>query len=319
MWMQTPLVVEVTRGSHIESIHEVDVAVVGADGKLEQGWGDSHRDVLPRSAIKPIQAMPLVESGAADAARLTPKELALACSSHNGEAEHVALVGSWLDRIDAAERFLECGAHAPLYRGAADDLLRSGVEFSSIHNNCSGKHTGFLTLCAHQQVDPTGYISPGHRLQTEHITPAIEDLCGLSLTDQTPAVDGCGIPVWAVSLDRLAAGWARLSRRGAGQRLIEAMIAEPFLVAGTDQACTQIMTAGAGSVAVKTGAEGVYCAVVPGQGLAVALKVRDGNGRASNVAIEWLLNKMGAVDTTGPTILRNLAGTEIGEIRVRRA
>jgi L-asparaginase II len=316
--MNEPLIVEVTRGSHIESLHAVDVAVVDISGKPERGWGDSNRQVLPRSAIKPIQATSLVESGAADAADLSVRELALSCSSHNAEPEHTLAVAQWLERIDAPQSVLECGAHAPIFRPAADDLLRAGTEFGNIHNNCSGKHSGFLTICAHQGFDPAGYITPQHPLHTDFITPSIEDLCRVDLSDQTPAVDGCGIPVWAVGLDQLAAGWARLSRGEAGQRLLAAMMAEPFLVGGTDRACTALMKAGAGSVAVKTGAEGVFCAVVPNAGIGIALKARDGNSRASDVAIEWLLNKVGAVETSGPTVLRNVAGAEVGEIRVRQ-
>ena len=312
----SPLVVEVTRGTEVESIHLVDAVVVGADGQVVEAWGDVDRAVLPRSAIKPIQALALIDTGAADRFAMSEVELALACASHRGEADHVAVLERWLERIGLTEGALECGSHAPFHEPSAMELVRLGVEPGPRHNNCSGKHIGFLTVCAHLGYAPSGYIRPDHPIQRDHITPTLEELFLIDLADQTPAVDGCGIPVWSVPLDGLAGGWARLPARPGGLRLLDAMRNEPFYVAGSDRACTRIMRAAAGTAAVKTGAEGVYCGVVPDEGLGIALKGRDGRGRASAAAIEWILQRLGVLSSNGSAPVTNWAGTSVGEIRV---
>ncbi len=314
--MSKPLIVEITRGVEVESRHEVDAVVVDLAGKIVAGWGDTDRTVLPRSAGKPLQALPLITTGAADAFGLSDIELALSCASHNGEPDHVNRVETWLARIGFPEDTLECGAHAPGYRPAADDLVRGGIEPGPRHNNCSGKHTGFLTVCRHLDLDPSGYIGPDHPVQANQITAALEDLCMVDLSGQTPGIDGCGIPVWAIPITALARGWARLAHRGAGRRLLDAMIANPFYVAGTERACTRIMNDARHATAVKTGAEGVFCASMGDDRLGVAVKARDGNSRASEAAIEFILDRHGTYDAPSSRPLRNHAGTEVGEIRV---
>jgi L-asparaginase II len=310
------MVVEVTRGTEVESSHLVDAAVVDSDGRVVQAWGDAGRAVLPRSAIKPIQALPLIDTGAADHFDMSEIELALACASHDGEPDHVAALERWLLRIGLTEEALECGSHAPLHEPSATELACLGVDFGPRHNNCSGKHIGFLTVCQHIDLAPSGYILPDHPLQRDHVTPVVEELCLVDLADQTPAIDGCGIPVWSVPLDGLARGWAALPGRPGGLRLLDAMTSVPFYVAGSDRACTRIMRAAAGSIAVKTGAEGVYCGVVPDRGLGIALKVRDGGRRASEAAIEWILEHLGLPSSNGQTEVVNWAGTSVGVVRV---
>lgn len=315
--MSSPLVVEVTRGVEVESCHEVDAVVVDLAGKVVAEWGDSARTVLPRSASKPLQALPLVTTGAAGALGLSDIQLALSCASHGGEPDHVNQVEAWLAHIGFPETTLECGIHAPSYRPAADNLVRSGIEPGPRHNNCSGKHTGFLSVCRHLDLDPAGYIKPDHPVQAGHVTGALEDLCMIDLSGQTPGHDGCGIPVWAIPITALARGWARLARRGAGRRLLDAMIANPFYVAGAGRNCTRIMSTARGATAVKTGAEGVYCASMGDEGLGVALKSRDGNSRGSEAAIQFILDRHGVYDAPTSTPLYNHAGTEVGEVRVK--
>jgi L-asparaginase II len=310
-----PIVVEVTRGGRTESAHTVDAAIVDTSGSVVEGWGDIDRMVMPRSAIKPIQALPLVRSGAADAYRLSDRELALACASHNGESRHVDAVTDWLDRIGLDATVLECGSHAPIADAAASALWAGGQEPDARHNNCSGKHTGFLSVCRHLGFDPSGYVQPTHDVQVSQTTPAIEELCHVDLSGQTPAIDGCGIPVWSIPMTSLAAGWARLPSDPAGRRLIEAMMAEPFYVAGTDRSSTRVMEQVTNPVAVKGGAEGVYCGVILDGERGIALKVRDGASRASDAAISHLLAQRGLM-TPGPAKLRNWAGSEVGEVRV---
>ena len=314
--MASALIVEVLRGTEVESVHEVDVAAVDADGRLAWSRGEATRSVLPRSALKPVQAVPLARTGLLDNDPLADRRLALACASHGGEPGHVAAVDAWLAELGLDRARLECGAHAPMHRASADALVAAGESPSPLHNNCSGKHVGFLAVCRHADIESTGYLSPAHLLQTRHLTPVVEEFCGVSLDDEIPGIDGCGIPVWAMPLDRLAAGWAALGRSDEGRRLHAAMVAEPFMVAGTGRACTRLMEAGEGRLAVKTGAEGVYCGIALESGAAIALKARDGATRASEMAIEWALAELGVTDPPEPKVLRNWSGTEVGVIRV---
>jgi L-asparaginase II len=314
-----PIRVEVTRGGVVESVHDLDAVVVSSGGTVVDSWGDPDRAVLPRSSTKPIQAVPLVATGAADAFDLTDRELALACSSHNAEPAHVSAVVRWLELVGATPADLECGAYPPLHEPAAVDLARSGAEPDASYNNCSGKHAGFLTVCRHEEVPFSGYLESSHPLQRDHITPALEEWCGIDLSDHVPGVDGCGIPVWEVPLARLAHGWARLGSGPAGSaehRLLSAMRSEPFLVAGTGRACTRLIAESTGGSVVKTGAEGVYCGTVPDDGLGIALKARDGAGRASGMAMEWILGTLGRMNEGHDDPVRNVAGTVVGTIRV---
>lgn len=313
--MSSPLVVEVLRGADIESRHEVDIVVVDATGRQLWTRGSGGRSVLPRSALKPVQAAPLVATGAADRFAATDERLALACASHGGEPGHVELVGRWLDDLGLDAGSLACGAHSPSHEPSADALVAAAIAPTPLHNTCSGKHVGYLSICTHLDIDPVGYLAPSHRLQADFVTPAIEELCGISLAAAIPGIDGCGIPVWSMPLDRLAAGWAALGQTDDGQRILRAMAAEPFMVGGTGRLCTRLME-DAGDVVVKSGAEGVYCGVVISSGVAVALKARDGATRASELAIEWTMAELGALSAPSPRLLRNWVGAEVGSIRV---
>ncbi|MEE2767602.1 MAG: asparaginase [Actinomycetota bacterium] len=318
-WTEAPLAVEVTRGDSVESQHLVDAVVVNADGSLVEAWGDPARRVLPRSALKPIQAIPMVASGAADAFALTEIELALACASHSGEPAHVNGVTRWLDRLCVPIETLACGIHPPISSLAANGLAESGQSPSAVHNNCSGKHAGFLTLCRHLGISTDRYISPTHELQRLYVTPAIEGLCGVDLASQIPAVDGCGIPTWEIPLQRLAAGWAVLGLGQTGspeKRLLDAMRSEPFFVAGTNRVCTRMIEGTTGGTVVKTGAEGVFCAVLPDDEVGVAVKVHDGAGRAAAVAVGWLLTRLGHLTAEEQEVLTNHEGRAVGTIRV---
>lgn len=316
------MVVEVVRGRSVESRHEVDVAVVDPAGALVAGWGEPTRSVLPRSAIKPVQSLPLVESGAAEALGLGDDELALACGSHGGEADHVELVSAWLARLGLGIDALECGPMAPMHRPAGLALAAEGRVPDRRHNCCSGKHAGFISACRHLDWDAAGYLRPDHRLQAELVTPAIEERCGIDLTDAVPGSDGCGIPVWAMPLDRLALGWASLIDDPAGRRLLDAMHRAPHQVAGTDRRCTELMTAMPGEIAVKVGAEAVYCGAVFGERLGIALKVRDGAERAANAAIGAVLVALGVIPadaaSAAPVPIGNTIGAVVGEVRVAR-
>lgn len=300
--MANPVLVEVTRGERVESTHRGAIAICDAQGNVLFQLGDIDKIVYPRSALKPIQALPLVESGAADAFDLGEDEIALACASHSGEPMHTGRVAAWLARIGCKESDLACGPHAVRYEPVWEDMVRRGETPTRIHNNCSGKHTGFLTVARHWGAPIAGYEKINHPVQ-QAIAKALGELAGIA--EPLPwGVDGCAAPNFALPLSAFAHALARLAsphtlhpeRARAARRIVEAMMARPEFVAGTGRVCTTLMRAGQGRVAVKTGAEAAYAAIVPGHGLGIALKVDDGGGRAAESAIAFLLDRMGVVD-----------------------
>jgi L-asparaginase II len=261
-----PVAVLVRRGERVESEHRVAYAVADATGRLLEAAGDVDRAVFPRSAIKPLQALALLESGAVERFAVTKPELALACASHSGEPEHVALVQAWLARLGLDPSALECGAHPPLHEPSAQRLAAAGLKPERVHNNCSGKHAGMLTVARHLGAPLAGYILPEHPVQ-RLIADILRALTGLAVLPD-PAIDGCGVPTWPIPLGRLAAAMARFAdpaglpagRAQACARVQAAMLAHPYLVAGSDRPCTEIMTV-APHILIKTGAEGVYASL----------------------------------------------------------
>ncbi len=313
-----PCLVDVWRGPFIEGGHRGHAVVVDADGRIVAHWGDPDLSVMPRSAIKSLQALALVESGAAGSFGLADAEIALALASHSGEVQHASRVAAWLDRIGLAVDDLECGAQAPMHRDSADALVRTGAPATPAHNNCSGKHAGFLTTAIHLGVDPKSYIGFDHPVQAlvrEHLH---------GMTDIDPAsrprgIDGCSIPAHALPLRNVALGLARLDAHSqddqsahgqACRRILAAWAAHPELIAGTGRFDTRLMTAAKGRALTKAGAEGVSCAVIPGRRLAVAVKIEDGAERAASVVMAAVLSALGAVDRDDPAI-RSLVGPTI--------
>jgi L-asparaginase II len=323
----SPVAVLVWRGERIESRHRMAFAVADAAGALAHGHGDLSEAVLPRSAVKPLQALPLLESGAADRFSLTPVEIALACASHGGEPAHVSAVAGWLGRLGLGPDALECGAHPPSYGPAAEALAGRGEPPSSLHNNCSGKHAGMLTLARHLGVPTAGYVEADHPVQ-QRIAAILAEMADAGPLP-APAIDGCSVPSFPLTLRQLATAMARLADparlrpelAAACRRVQNAMRAHPDMVAGTGRACTAIMTA-LPEVLVKTGAEGVYAAALPSRGLGIALKVEDGAGRAASVALLALLDALGALDEPARRAfeeiarprLRNHRGVLVGRI-----
>lgn len=328
-----PILVEVTRGGRVESRHRGAIAVADANGKLIARWGDVEDAVHPRSAFKSLQALPLVETGAADAHRVGDDELALACASHSGEPMHVERVEAWLARIDCREGDLACGPHLPLHEPSAHAMLRAGDRPCRVHNNCSGKHTGFLTLARHLHIAVDGYERPDHPVQVM-VREAIAELCDVRADDLPIGIDGCAAPNYAIPLQHLARGMARLGDRAklaparaeAARRLIAAWKAHPQLVSGTGRACADLIEAGRGQTVVKTGAEGVFTAVVPERGLGIALKIDDGGTRAAETAMAKVLVLLDAADESSAKLakhlrprVRNWRGDEVGERRAAEA
>ena len=328
--MSNPVLVEVTRGNRVESRHSGAVVVVDADGATAFALGDIEAPTFPRSAYKAMQALPLVESGAADAYAFGDRELALACASHGGEPAHAELARSMLARAGLDETALECGSHWPSNHEATIALARAGKCPNSLHNNCSGKHSGFICTCVHGGIDHRGYVGAGHKLQ-EMVREAMEDVTGAPHDAGNRATDGCSIPTYAIPLRNLAIGFAKMAtgdglssaRAMAAKRLFAACMAEPFYVAGTGKADTALMEAAPGRIFVKTGAEGVYCAAVPERGLGIALKCDDGAGRAAETMVAAVLAKLLRDDQALAARLERQArqpilsrkGAEVGSMR----
>ena len=208
--MNNPVLVEVLRGTKVESRHTGAVAAVDVDGRTVLALGDVERRVFPRSAVKALQALPLVESGAADRYGFGPQELALACASHSGEPGHVAVVERMLSRLRLDDGALKCGVHWPIHQASAQALARAGTAATAVHNNCSGKHAGFLCVACAIDADPVRYVQPTHPVQ-RLVRDALEVLSGSPLPRDVCAIDGCSVPTWAVPLDGLALAFARFS------------------------------------------------------------------------------------------------------------
>lgn len=324
--MANPILVEVTRGSLVESIHRGAVAISDSEGRLKVAIGDLERPIFPRSALKPVQAVVLVESGAADAYRLSDEEVALACASHSGEPMHTERILSWLGRIDCRVSDLACGPHRPTHESSATAMIRDGVRWSELHNNCSGKHTGFMTAARHFGAEVKGYHHHDHIVQRE-VESTLKDMAGLS-GDLPWGVDGCTVPNFAIPLSALACAISRFAdpsglsptRAESCGRIIRAMTSHPDLVAGTGRTCSLLMRQVPG-IGVKTGAEGVYVAAVPSLGLGVALKIDDGASRAAEAAIAALLIALGVAPDSGSAHdlayapVKNTRGVKVGERR----
>ena len=325
--MDVPVAVEVWRGERVESRHRVSACVADADGRTVHAIGDVEQRVYPRSAVKPLQTLALLESGAADAFAVTDEEIALACASHSGEPQHVERVAAWLARLGLDAGALACGTHLPTYAPAAEALIRARLAPTRVHNNCSGKHTGMLATALHLGVAPAGYERPDHPVQRNVAAVLAEVTDTASLGE--PAIDGCSLPVFAVPLEGLALAAARLAdpgrsgpaRRAASERVVRAMRTHPELVAGTGRCCTAVMRA-LPDVMVKTGAEGVYIAALGRLGLGVALKVEDGATRAAEVALLAVIDALGGMTRQARAalapfrapVLINHAGTKVGRV-----
>lgn len=319
--------IELWRGGILESVHAGHAVVCDAGGSVVQVWGDGDAVTYPRSSAKMIQALPLIESGAADAVGLTDRHLSLACASHIGAALHTGMVTEWLSGLGMGMGDLRCGSHWPGEIAARDLLVKTDASPCQVHNNCSGKHSGFLTLNRHLKGG-TEYIEVDHPVQRA-IRAAFEEVTGMASPGY--GIDGCSAPNFATSVTAMARGMAFFAganpdgsrRERAAVRLCRAMAAYPEMVSGEGRACTALMRAMRGKVAVKGGAEGYYVAILPEQRLGVALKIVDGAERAKEAAITALLLRLGVLDPGHPVVgtyltgpLKNCSGKVTGEMRL---
>lgn len=310
--MTSPIpMAEIWRGDFLESVHMGHAVICNASGEIVQAWGDPDLVILPRSSSKMIQALPLIESGAAAAAGLGMDQLALSCASHNSAAIHTDRVATWLAALGLSDEDLRCGAHDPKDKNANHALIRAGDKPCQMHNNCSGKHSGFLTLNKHLGGG-SEYNEPDHPVQIA-ILEAFEDVTGA--TSPGFGIDGCSAPNSATTMHgfaRAMAFFAAASEDGSSVReraaasLVQAMTTYPELVAGEGRACTELMRAMNGRVAIKTGAEAVYSAIIPELKLGIAVKISDGAFRASECAIAAILVKLGVLDPNHPATLKRM-------------
>ena len=312
-------VVEVLRGARVESVHRVSVAVVDPAGAVRAHAGAAEQVVFARSAVKPLQAVPLVGDGAADRFGWGGAELALACASHSGETRHVEVARAMLGSLGLDEESLACGAHAPFNGAAAQALRERGESPSRLHNNCSGKHAGMLALAAAHGWPLRGYEETEHPVQLRMLQE-MSRWTGIATERIDVAVDGCGVATFALPLHALALAFARLAISvraldSAPARLVGAMTTHPELVGGTDRLCTELMRVTRGRIFAKVGAEGVYCAGVPGAELGVALKVEDGARRAAEPALLEVLRLLGLLTDEDMGLLEKYARPDIVNTR----
>ena len=321
---------EVWRGATVESVHLGVAAIANERGEIVHGWGDTGLLSYPRSALKPVQALVLVESGAHRAFGLSARHLALACASHRGEAFHTELAADWLARLGLDENALSCGADWPRDERRAEELMRAGGKRSPLYHNCSGKHCGFLSAARHRGWDTRGYHEAAHPAQQAFLE-VLSDLLG-GKGELSLGVDGCTLPAAALSVAdaaRLMARYAAarsasLVRRAAIRELQAAMQDYPDYVSGRGQANVAIAEATRRRVVVKTGAEGFLAAYLPGEGLGIALKVVDGAARARIVVLLGLLKEVGLLDRREAAALaawcevpvNDSTGATVGAIRL---
>ncbi|HEX9858986.1 MAG TPA: asparaginase [Paracoccaceae bacterium] len=319
--------VELWRGGMLESSHLGHAVICNAQGGIVESWGDPEAVIFPRSSCKMLQALPLLESGAAAAHGLSDAQLALACASHQGAAVHTGMVARWLADLGLGEGDLRCGAHEPNDRAERDRLIKTDESPCQYHNNCSGKHSGFLTLNKHLGGH-ADYVELDHPVQRA-VKAAFEEVTGEA--SRGHGIDGCSAPNFATTVHGLAramaffasAGEGGDTRQRAAHRLTRAMAAFPELVAGEGRACTELMRAMGGRVAIKTGAEAVFVAIVPEKRLGIALKIVDGATRASEAAIAALLVRLGVLEAEHPAtrkrlnvVQRNWRGFEVGVVQL---
>lgn len=332
--MSDHIKVNIFRGDIVESSHLVTAIMLDKDGNTLKEWGDISRLINPRSTIKPIQALSFVHSGAAEAYGISNPEIALACSSHDGEAIHTDLVKSWLPKIGLEISDLQCGTHAPKVKSVVNEMIKKDIPFDATCNNCSGKHMGMLTTCRHRSWDTEDYLNPDHPLQTE-IFDRISDLAEYDVRQVKAGTDGCSAPTPAIPIKNMALAFANYTNTekhpselaASIERILSAIQEHPFLVSGTQQFDSILMHAAKGKVFSKKGAEGNHWLYIPDQKKTVYLKVEDGDTperRAEFATAGALLQMMEAIDAetaktiqpfTNPT-LRNWKGLPIGHIEV---
>jgi L-asparaginase II len=313
--------VEATRGGHTESIHHGAVAVVNARGELLYHAGDPDFLTFTRSTIKPFQALPFLQDGGHEKFGFESRELALLCASHSGEAMHTETVERMLRKAGCDEHHLRCGCHVPLYYPTHDKAPDAGASFNQLHNNCSGKHAGFLAWCIQHGKPLDDYVAPAHPLQ-QSVRQGLAEVTGLAPDAMPMGIDGCSAPNFALPLSRLALAYARLAQ---GDRdpvygsvmgdLFDAMTGHPELVSGSGRSDLAFMQTAPGDWVAKIGAEAVQAIGIRSMGIGIAIKIADGNTRALLPAAIAVLKQIGAIDGVDDTPLASWASPQINNCR----
>ncbi|MDF3033606.1 MAG: asparaginase [Alphaproteobacteria bacterium] len=296
--LSNPVLVQIIRGDMVESFFRGAYVIMDAAGQVIDTAGDVERLIYPRSALKPIQALGMMKSGAANAFQVSPPEIALACASHNGEERHVRIVNHWLARLGLSCDVLECGIHASMNKETMLASARKGHRLTPAHNACSGKHVGFVSQALYLKVPVSGYLDLDHPVQ-QYVNTIIEEVIEIDVANAPKGIDGCQAPVIGMPLKNLARGMARMGRPqtlGAGltqgaQKIMAAIQAHPELIAGTGRFCSAITQGSKGKILAKMGADGVFSVMVPEKGLGIALKIDDGHLVAAEVALMGILKK----------------------------
>ena len=332
MASRLPLTIEVLRGSIVESQHQVMIVVVNEIGNVSQYWGHPQFLTVPRSAIKMLQALPIIESGAADKYMFDDRELAMMCSSHTGEKDHLTVLQELTTKLSIPESTFVCAPHLPYNEASAHEMIRRGAKPTTLCNNCAGKHIGIIATCLHLGEDPKGYDKYDHPAQ-KLLRRTLGEVMHFDHTKTAYGIDGCGIPTYGVPLQSLAAGMASLinsketaPRKAAAERLLRAVKAFPFYVGGSGTFVTDVIEKTQGRAIIKSGAEGVYCGVLPEKRVAFAIKAADGAARAAQFATASLLLQLGGLTEsefkalakhTMPAIT-NWKGDVVGQIRIAK-
>ncbi len=322
--MTNPVLVEITRGPLVECCHRGVLAVVANDGRIVLELGDTARPVYPRSAVKPLQALPLIETNAAAAFGFADKHIAIAAASHSGTRDHVEAVRDMLRLCGLDERALHCGTHLPRDEAEQRALLMAGAKPGALHHNCSGKHAGMLATARHLGEAIEGYWETSHPVQ-ERIRVMLEDLCGMKIRPDVCGIDGCMVPNWALPANALAQAFANFgagsgfsnNRVAAACRIMDAALAAPDYFAGPTRFDTRVLKQFGGAAFVKTGAEGAYAGTFPEAGLGFALKIDDGATRAAEAVVSLLIEAFvpAARGQLPLKTIKNAQGIEVGVVR----
>ncbi|WP_442603883.1 asparaginase [Paenibacillus sp. KN14-4R] len=323
------LTVRVLRGPMMESLHTGHAVVVNTQGEILFSAGNPNFVTYARSTAKLIQALPIIESGAADHFHLTDKEIALLCASHNGEDEHVQTAQSILSKIGLTSDALSCGVHDPFHAPTTKRMREEGISATTLHNNCSGKHSAMLALAVHLNASTEGYAAVEHPVQ-QFMRNTVSEMSGVPLDELVIGIDGCGVPVFGMGIHQLALAYARIgnpeglesTRANACRRIINAIAAHPYYVAGSDRFDTALAEVTKGRIIGKLGAESVYAMSVPDKGWGIVLKIQDGSKRALEPAAAEILHQLGllspqelqALESYRLPTTRNWMGTQVGAI-----
>lgn len=322
-----PVLARSIRGNWVENQYRGAICVADAEGRVLVSVGDIDRDIFPRSAIKAMQAIALLRSGAVERFGYSAPAIALACASHNGEPAHTELAAAMLAAADLDETALECGIHPPIDPAARKALFAAGGKPGTLHNACSGKHAGMLAVARMLGTEPRGYSRADHPVQIA-VRQRVEEILDHPLTEGKCGTDGCSIPTWAAPLRRFAQGFARMATgtgltpetAAAARTIFDAATRHPFLVGGTGSFDTEIMTAFGDRLMIKFGADGVFCGALRDTGIGFALKCDDGSVPAATAMVASLLLAIADPDAAQKSILqsrarlllRSWSGQEVG-------